>query len=219
MEEIRIQSLSDTVFERMEQAILTGEFSVGKVLTENGLSKELKVSRTPIREAISRLLQENLVKETQKGLVVSGVSASDIIDIYDVRAKIEGVAAAKCAECISAAALEQLNDIVELQEFYTAKGEADKIKRIDNDFHKTIYDNCGSVIYSEILSLLHKKAQTFRKISFTDNERAKMAAKEHREILSALSIRNGALAAKLAVEHVNNAKSSILKILNATKGE
>lgn len=219
MEDIRSQSLSDSVFERIEQYILTGEYPVGMLLTENGLSKSLNVSRTPIREAISRLTQENLVKETQRGHVVSGVSASDIIDIYDVRAKIEGVAAARCAETISAAALDNLKEIVDLQEFYTLRGEADKIKSFDNDFHGIIYDNCGSVIYAEILSLLHKKAQRFRKISVSDNERAKDVVSEHKKILSALSDHDAALAEKLTVEHVENAKNSILAFINNIQGE
>lgn len=210
MEESRATSLSDSVFERVEQSILTGEYPVGEILTENGLSKSLNVSRTPIREAIGRLSQENLVKETPKGIVVLGVSLGDIIDIYDIRAKIEGVATARCAETISAESLDRLKETVDLQEFYTLKGEPEKIRRVDNDFHQIIYDNCGSVIYGEILSLLHKKAQRFRKISVSDGVRAKKAVMEHREILSALAARDGAAAGELAVKHVNNAKKSIL---------
>ena len=210
MEDLRTQSLSTSVFERIEQGILTGEYPVGSVLTENALSKQLEVSRTPIREAISRLLQENLVKETPRGHVVTGVSKSDIVDIYDIRIKIEGVATARCAKIIPDEQLKKLEEVVDLQEFYTLKGEADKIKSLDSDFHQTIYANCGSEIYRSILSALHKKAQKFRKQSVSVSERAKQAAAEHREILNALKLRNEALAEAIAVKHVNNAKISII---------
>lgn len=209
MEDIKGQSLTTSVFEQIEQGILTGEYPVGMVLTESALSKKLKVSRTPIREAISRLSQENLVKETAKGHVVTGVSQSDIVDIYDIRSKIEGVATARCAKLITDDKLKALQEVVDLQEFYTLKAEADKIKSIDSDFHQIIYDNCGSEIYGSILSALHKKAQRFRKQSVSASERAKQVVEEHREILNALKLHDEALAEALAVKHVNNAKISI----------
>ena len=205
-----ISSLSERVFERIEESILSGEYPKGTILTENALSKKLEVSRTPIREAIKRLEQENLVKETPKGHIVTGVLMSDISDIYDIRIKIEGVATARCCKNLSEEQLRALGEIVDLQEFYTSRGEADKIKSADSDFHQVIYDNCGSEIYSSILSALHKKAQRFRKRSVSDSERAKQAVTEHREILSALISRNEELAESLAVKHVVNAKNSII---------
>ena len=77
-------SLSDSVFKEIEGNILSGKFAVGTLLTETALSKSLEVSRTPIREAIKRLEQENLVKETAKGHVVVGVNTKDLEDIYDI---------------------------------------------------------------------------------------------------------------------------------------
>ena len=204
-----ISSLSERVFEKLEQGILSGEYPVGTLFTENALSKDLAVSRTPIREAIKRLEQENLVKETPKGILVLGVVKSDIADIYDIRCKLEGVATARCCENITEKDLKVLEEIVDLQEFYTFRGEADKIKSADSDFHEAIYNGCGSEIYASILSALHKKAQKFRKQSVSDNERANQAVKEHREILNALKSRDAALAESLAVKHVKNAKYRI----------
>lgn len=209
MEKIKVQSLSESVFERIEQGILSGEYPVGSYLTENGLSKSLEVSRTPIREAISRLTQENLIKETPKGHLVVGVSTSDIVDIYDVRAKIEGVATARCAKSITDEELARLGETVELQEFYTLKGEPEKIKGTDNDFHQTIYNVCGG-IYRDILSALHKKAQRYRKLSFSDGDRAAQAVREHKEIYAALRAHDEALCEALAVKHILNAKISII---------
>ena len=210
MEELRSQSLAESVFSVIEQGILSGEYPKGSLLSENALSKKLNVSRTPIREAISRLSQENLVKETPKGHVVTGVSAGDIADIYDIRIKIEGEATARCAVAITEGALNELEEVVDLQEFYTAKGEADKIKGTDNDFHRIIYENCGSEIYSAVLTTRHKKAQRYRKQSFASSERAKRAAAEHRAILDALKNRDAELARSLAIRHVENAKESIV---------
>ena len=190
MADRKVSSLSESVFEKIEKNILSGDYPVGSLLTEVALSKTLEVSRTPIREAIKRLEQENLVKETPRGHVVVGVTAEDIADIYEIRLKLEGVATARCAKNISDGKLKELQEIVDLQEFYTSRGEADKIKSVDSDFHIVIYENCGSEIYASILSTLHNRAQRFRKLSVSDSERAKQAVIEHREILGALMRRS-----------------------------
>ena len=202
-------SLSDAVFDTIESKILTGEYAVGTILTENALSKSLSVSRTPIREAIKRLEQEDLVKETSKGHVVVGVTKKDIVDIYEIRSKLEGEATARCAENISDEALKRLEEIIELQEFYTARGEAEKIKSVDSEFHLIIYNNCGSAVYASILSALHNKVQLFRKQSVSVGARAQKAAEEHRGILGALKKRDAALAEGLALKHIENAKKNL----------
>lgn len=212
MDDIKFTSLADKVFLRIESDILSGLYAPGTLLTELGLSKELDVSRTPIREAIRRLEQENLVKETPKGHVVLGITQRDICDIYDIRLKIEGVATAMCAKNISDENLLKLKETLELQEFYTDKGEADKIKSADSEFHQIIFENCGSEIYSSILATLHKKVQLGRKASVSDSDRAKRAIKEHREIYNALLSRDEKLAEALAIQHVNNAKISIMRL-------
>ena len=210
MEERKILSLSDSVFEKLEQSILSGEYPVGTLLSENGLSKSLAVSRTPVREAIKRLEQENLVSETPKGHVVIGVSYRDLADIYDIRMKLEGTATALCAENIGDKELSELEEILALQEFYTFRGEPEKIKSADSDFHLSIYNNCGSEVYASILSELHKKVQKFRKQSVSESDRAKEVVSEHREIFKALKRHDGRLAEQLAVKHIQNAKNNIL---------
>ncbi len=212
MEEIKFTSLAEQVFQQMEGDILSGKYEKGMLLTETALSKELNVSRTPIREAIRRLEQENLVKETPKGHIVCGITYEDICDIYDIRLKIEGTATAMCAKNINSEALEKLREIIELQEFYTLKGEAEKIKSVDSQFHEIIYLNCGSEIYTSILLSLHKKVQLSRKASVSVSERAHMAVKEHREIYSALVSRDASLSEALAIKHINNAKINIMRL-------
>ena len=210
MEIIKSSSLADIVFDKLEASILSGEYSAGEILTELGLSQQLNVSRTPVREAIRRLQQENLVKEVGKGVKVVGVSISDLADIFEIRSRVEGLAAKKCAEKITDDQINELNEILELQEFYTFKGVADSINNADTEFHKKIYEVCGSDIYSSMLSDLHKRVQQFRKISVENSDRAVNAHKEHRQIFEAIKSRDGKLAEKLTVKHITNAMESIM---------
>lgn len=210
MEIIKSSSLADMVFDKLEASILSGEYAAGEILTELGLSQQLNVSRTPVREAIRRLQQENLVKEVGKGVKVVGVSISDLADIFEIRSRVEGLAAKKCAEKITDDQINELNEILELQEFYTFKGVADSINNADTEFHKKIYEVCGSDIYSSMLSDLHKRVQQFRKISVENSDRAVNAHKEHRQIFEAIKSRDGKLAEKLTVKHITNAMESIM---------
>ena len=91
-------SLADQVFERMEADILSGKYERGEVLTEMKLCADMGVSRTPIREAAHRLAQEHLVLMTTKGITVLGVTDKDLVDIYDIRMRLEGMAAALAAK-------------------------------------------------------------------------------------------------------------------------
>ena len=212
MTEVKFTSRADLVFERLESDILTGVYKKGDVLTESELSNALSVSRTPVREAIRRLEQEHLIKETSKGHVVIGVSEQDILDIYDIRIKIEGVAARLCAENASPEQIKEMGDVIDLQEFYANKGEAEKVKSADSRFHELIYKNAGSEIYEYILSSLHSKVQLTRKNSMQETGRSSEALKEHKEIYLAIKNRNGALAEELMVKHVTNAKLNITRI-------
>ena len=93
----RTISLADQIFEQLETDILSGKYVRGDVLTESKLCEQLGVSRTPIREALRRLEQENLIKETSKGCVVIGITEKDLDDIFIVREQLEGLAASFAA--------------------------------------------------------------------------------------------------------------------------
>ena len=207
-------SIADIVFEKIEDAILSGEFQKGDIITELKLCELLKVSRTPVREALTRLRQEGLIKESGKGAVVVGVDEKDLYDIYDVRMRIEGLATARCAEVITDDQLKALLETLELQEFYTAKNQPDSIKKLDSQFHEQIYSYCGSRTLETLLSELHRKVKRYRKTSVSNPERALEAVKEHREIFEAISARDARLAEELTAKHIKNARESIMKVCN-----
>ena len=209
--ELKFVSLADSVFEKIEGDILSGKYKKGETYTESKLSEIFGVSRTPIREATRRLEQENLIRITTKGVEILGIERSDIEDIYEIRSRIEGLAAKKSAGKITDEDLSKLRDIIDLQEFYTVKGLDEKIRDTDSEFHETIYELCGSGIYLSVLSTLHRRIRKYRRLSIKDPERALKAVEEHREIYRALSDRNGELAEVLTARHIENARDNVLK--------
>ena len=156
MKDFRTVTLADQVFERLESDIIQGVYSRGEVLTELRLVEQLNVSRTPIREALRRLEQEHLIADTGKGSVVLGITAEDLVDIMDIRCKIEGLASYYAAKNAAPEGLARLRHIMDLQEFYFEKRDAEHLREMDDQFHDVICDMGGHAVISDTLVPLHR---------------------------------------------------------------
>ncbi|MBP3746068.1 MAG: GntR family transcriptional regulator [Ruminococcus sp.] len=204
------RSLRIRVFNAIENAILNGEYKDGDSLNELKISKELGVSRTPVREALMQLELEGLVNNIpNKGAVVVGVSEQDTRDIYEIRIRIEGLAAKLCTEKITDEELHALEKIVDLQEFFLLKNDTEQIWKLDSDFHKIIYDASRSRPLRFMLSNFHNYIKKARDNSLHTEGRAEKTVAEHRAILSAIKNNNGDLAEKLTAEHITNAEVNL----------
>ncbi len=203
-------SLADQVFEKLETDILSGQYARGEILTELRLCQELGVSRTPVREALRRLQQEHILEETGKGMKVLGISREDLLDIMELRLRLEGLAAARTAERITEEELLELKETLDLQEFYTNKEDSDHIKGMDSRFHELIYQFSGSVILYDALTPLHKKVQRYRKQAVEDSNRALDSVKEHWAIYEAIAAHDPKAAEERSLAHTKNAKKHII---------
>lgn len=208
------------VFRAIEDAVLNGEYKDGDSLNELKISEELGVSRTPVREALMQLELEGLAKNIpNKGAVVIGITEKDIEDIYAVRIRIEGLAARLCAENISEDELKRFQEIVDLQEFYLAKHDAEQIWSLDSDFHKIIYSASQSRPLKFMLSNFHNYIKRARDISVHADGRAEKTVSEHKAILQAIKDRDGELAELLMARHITNAKNNLIKQIRGEKRE
>ncbi len=210
MAEFKTVSLADQVFERLEQDIIEGVYPRGEILTELKLVEQLGVSRTPIREALRRLEQERLIKDSGKGSVVLGITVEDLIDIMEIRQHIEGLAAYHATKNITQEELQELQQINELQEFYFAKQDLEKLRQMDDRFHEMLYEVCKRTVISDTLRPLHRKIQRYRKLSLSSPERKANSLAEHAGIFQAISQGNAELAAELTAKHIENAKNHMI---------
>ena len=210
----RPTSLADQIFERLENDILSGVYPKGTVLTELALCEELGVSRTPVREVLKRLEQEHIVEDCGRGMLVLSITPKDAEIIYEIREKIEGMAAAACAREIDAEGIAALKEIVDLQDFYAQRGDSEKVKSLDSSFHQSIYRMSGSAVYYDTLMPLHTKTQKFRKATVESTGKAAQSAHEHRQVLEAIAAGDADLAEQAMTAHIHSAKTRLIEYLN-----
>jgi len=214
MKSFRTASLADQVFEKLEDDIIFGVYKRGEVLTELKLAEALGVSRTPIREALRRLEQERMIEDSGKGSVVLGITKDDLLDIMDIRMRIEGLASLYAAANITPEGVEELTHLVDLQEFYHSKNDISRLQAVDDEFHAAICRLSKRNVINDTLLPLHRKTRLYRKIAMEDQQRTPMTMKEHREIVEAIISGNGPLAKELTKKHIENAKIHMMGCVN-----
>lgn len=213
LQKVNNNSLAGQVFKALQNDILNGVLAPGDALTEQKICDGLGVSRTPVREAISKLELEGLVRTVQnKGAVVVGICEKDISDIYTIRMYIEGLAARWSAANITQEQLDSLRNIVELQEFYAGRGDMMQVWQLDTRFHELIYESGRSNVLQSTLSNFHRYIQKARELSIKKPGRAVSSVQEHRAILGAIEQHDEALAERLMTEHIANAKNNLAKL-------
>ena len=204
--EFKTVSLADQVFEKLENDIIHGVYARGEILTELKLVEILGVSRTPIREALRRLEQERLIADSGKGSVVLGITEDDLLDIMNIRERIEGLAAYYATINLTDAGRRELRHIVGLQDHYFEAGDIEHMRRIDDEFHEAICRLSGRTVITDTLIPLHRKTRRYRRIAMEDSARAAVTRKEHRAIYEAIIAGDADLAEQLSAQHIKNAK-------------
>ena len=210
MNQFKTTSLADQVFEKLENDIIQGVYPRGEILTELKLVDQLGVSRTPIRDALRRLEQERLIEDTGKGSRVVGITEEDLEDIMNIRQRIEGLAADYAAKNMTPEGLAELTHIVDLQDFYYDKGDAEQLRQVDEQFHDLICYLSKRTVIMDTLIPLHRKTRRYRRISMEDWSRTVNTRKEHKAIFDAMASGDADLAESLMAKHIENAKKHML---------
>ena len=214
MKGFKTVSLADQVFEQLENDIIQGIYPRGEILTELKLAEQLGVSRTPIREALRRLEQERLISDAGKGSVVLGITEDDILDIMNIRQRIEGLAAYYATINMDDEARAELAHIVDLQEFYYNKEDLDHLRQADDKFHDAICRLSGRTVIYDTLRPLLRKPRRYRRISMQSKDRVTNTMREHREIYEAIISGNADLAMELSSKHIEKAKQHMIGSAN-----
>lgn len=199
------KTLRGKVFEKIRNDILKGRYKKGDEPVECTIGKELGVSRTPVREAIRQLELEGLVQLIpNKGAFVTGISVKDVMDMYQIRARLEGLCAAMAAEKITREQEEGMEEAIVLSDYHADRGNYDQVCQQDGRFHQLLYEASGSRILAHTLSDFHEYLQRVRMASVRYRMRVRPSNSEHREILDAIKNHEAEKAEQAACRHIFN---------------
>lgn len=205
-------SLRGRVFNKVRDDILSGKYKENDELKEIAIGEELGVSRTPVREAFRQLELEGLIQIIpNKGAYVTGITIEDVKDIYMIRSKLEGLAAAWACEHITKEQLEEMEENIYLAKFHAEKGHFDQMSELDSRFHEILYEACNSKILEHHLRDYHQYVQRVRKKTLSTIDRSLASNAEHQAIMEAIRDKDSEKADELATLHIHNAYENMVK--------
>jgi DNA-binding GntR family transcriptional regulator len=180
-------------------------------MMEVQLAEEMGVSRTPVREAIRKLeLEGFVIMVARKGAYVAGISSKDVAEVFEIRAALEGLAAALAAERITDTEKEDLERVLVVKAASLEANDFSSLIEKDTEFHELIYKASRNERLMQIISNLREQINRFRMVSLAHPGRGREALEEHRKIAEAIADRDFTLAQSLAQEHIENAENALL---------
>lgn len=200
-------SLTDEIAAIVRDRILKGEYEIGEKIKENQIATELRVSRTPIREAFKLLENEGLIDYIpNRGCFAKGFTKQDVDDIYAVRAALEMLAVERSVERITDAEVAALEEEWELMEFYVRKKDSQKVLELNTAFHDIIYASTRSRFMAQVLRSYKGYIDKTRKSVFYDEAYLEAILNEHGEILDAIKRKDKEKAISAVSRHLEKSQ-------------
>ncbi len=202
-------SSADQVYQRLRRLLIEGYYPPGARLIEERLAQDLGVSRTPVRQALVRAAAEGLVQLfPNRGAIARSFTIDDLLEIYDLRALLEGHAAYLAAQRITAADLDQLERAATALEqsltmtFERREDEVHFLVEQNAIFHQTIARAAGNQRLITMLDQIVAVPLQFRSFYWYRSEERRISNFFHRSILNALRLGDGERARAMMREHI-----------------
>ena len=205
-------------YSEIRERILAGKLVPHEPLSEYQLADELKVSRTPVREALKRLEHEGLVRFVpNRGAFVADVSIRDIVEIYELREQLESFAAGVAASEMPLADIEVLRRKLENAERLAAKGSVKEAFDSDIHLHKQLIQCTKNSRMTALLATLDDQVHRIRIISPSSLGRLEAMVREHREVLEYIGRRDCAGAQEAMRRHLRAARENAIRLMTDTR--
>ena len=212
-EPVAIRSQSEEAYQRILERIVCLEMPPGSVVNEARLREELKIGRTPIREALQRLARENLVRSIpHRGTFVTDVNITDLARITEVRVVLESHAARLAAEKLSAGDRDAIEELLALVRRSYVNDPRD-LMHLDQRIHRTVYRAARNPFLEATLERYFNLSLRLWYLVLDREVRLREAVGEHIELLQALLAGNGDRAEDIMRRHVTGFEHEIRKVL------
>jgi DNA-binding GntR family transcriptional regulator len=196
-------TLSQRVYKHLRDEILADHLLPGTELSEVALSKELAISRGPIREAMGRLAAEGLITmRPRRRAEVRSLTPQELIDAYQVREALEVMAVRLLIPRVTEADLARLEELIDQMAAHDAEGAVREFFTANVSFHDLLCELSGNPKLREVHHRLDSEIGRFRNRTLALRGSMDDALTEHRAILAAIRLRDADRAAALTAEHI-----------------
>jgi DNA-binding GntR family transcriptional regulator len=208
------QVLHQEVAVRLRQRIVEGHLAPGRKLNERELAESLRVSRTPLREAIKMLAAEGLVELLpNRGAVVAQMSEQDVSDTFEVIAGLEGQSGELAAQRITGEELAEIRALhFEMLAAHTRR-DLPTYYRINAQIHTLINAAAANRVLTQTWSNVNARLQALRFRSNFDEAKWKRAVKEHDRMVDLLAARDAAGMRTLMITHLLHKRDAVLELM------
>jgi DNA-binding GntR family transcriptional regulator len=201
---------------RVVAMLRAGTLGPGDRLMEADLAARFRTSRTPVREALRQLEAEGLVSHVPRvGATVRRLDYSEVVELYEMRAVMEGTAARLAARMASAVELAALAEVNLALAEATEPARAASLNRV---FHARLLDAARNRFLSQAALGLERTMSILGPSTLGDAARAAAAVEEHAAVLDALSARDGGQAEALMRRHIEGAQAQRMRQMTAGAG-
>jgi DNA-binding GntR family transcriptional regulator len=219
----RHKSLQEQAYEALRTRILSGDLAPGQRLVETQLADTLKVSRTPIREAIRQLQRDTLVTADDRGnLRVTTISAEDAVHLYDCRIALERISVEGACQQATPQQLRDLVALVEKAEHMVDRKFNPFMLELDYQFHHQISECSGNPWLTGLLDQVFDKMTLLRAQTTRHDPQVLEIRCEHRAIYEAIAARKAAVAIAAIESHLVASRDRVVaavKRIEAAKEE
>lgn len=202
---MRTPEAVDTAYDAIRNAIITGELAPGEPLVEAALARWCQVSRTPVREAIGRLIQDGIVRRTGRGIVVRERSPEEILDLYDTRIVLEGSVARVAAERRGRMDLTRIRGALRGCEALKRPSPPD-MTRLNREFHDAVWRASHNESLIDLLERLGLHVARYSGTTLTHQGRWEASLTQHRGIFDAIERQDPPAAQAMAEVHFSDAR-------------
>ncbi len=200
----------EDVKEYLIDAILTGKLAAGERIIETHVAQALGVSQGPVREALRDLELLGFVESAPfRGAQVRQISFGEILQVYPIRAAIEGLAAAAAATQADDALLSHLRELYEQMRAAAQRGDGHAHVQADIDFHRAIVEASGNRLLRQFWESMRLPTTTFMSVILTHRDLPELTVR-HEPILLALEARDPVAAEQAARWHIDELREWIL---------
>lgn len=214
--EISRLALHDQVASRLRTMLVEGQIAPGAKLNERELSAQLRVSRTPLREAIKLLAAEGLVDLLpNRGAVAVKLTEADVVNTFELLATLEGMSGELAAQRITDEELAELRALHYEMMACFARRDLSGYYRINARIHTAINDAARNPVLASTYRSINARVQSLRFRTNQNEAKWKNAVAEHERMIEALAAHDAAAMRKVLIEHLHRKRDTVLELLRA----